>query len=99
MGEDPSRFNARVLRAYVLSRAPRYGRSKAKQLITALRTFSRYLIAQGLCPVGLDAAIPIVAGWKSLSTLPRYLPAADVERVLASCDPTTVIGARDRCQP
>ena len=95
MGEDPSRFNARVLRAYVLSRAPRYGRSKAKQLITALRTFSRYLIAQGLCPVGLDAAIPIVAGWK-FSTLPRYLPAADVERVLASCDPTTVIGARDR---
>jgi integrase/recombinase XerD len=45
--------------------------------------------------VGLDAAIPIIAGWK-LGSLPQYMRAADVERVLASCDPTTAIGARDR---
>lgn len=95
LGDDPTRFDARSLRAFVLDRAPRHGRSKAKQVVTALRTFVRYLTAQGLCPVGLDAAIPTIAGWK-LAALPRYLPAADVERVLASCNPATAIGARDR---
>jgi site-specific recombinase XerD len=95
LGDDPAQFDARNLRAFVLDRAPRYGRSKAKQVVTALRTFVRYLVAQGLCPIGLDAAIPTIAGWK-LAALPRYLPAADVERVLGSCDPATAIGARDR---
>ena len=95
LGEDPARFDAGGLRAFVLDRAPRCGRSKAKLVVTALRTFIRYLTAQGLCPVGLDAAIPTIAGWK-LAALPRYLPAVDVERVLAGCDPVTAIGARDR---
>ena len=63
-------------------------------VITALRMFVRYLIATDQCRVGLDAAIPSFAGW-CLSALPRYLPAADVERVLAVCDPTTVAGSRD----
>jgi integrase/recombinase XerD len=95
LGDDPSQYDARHLRAFVLKRAPRFGRSKAKQVVTALRAFVRYLIAQGRCPVGLDAAIPTIAGWK-LGSLPQYMRAADVERVLASCDPTTAIGARDR---
>lgn len=95
LGEDPTRFDATSLRAFVLDRGPRYGRRKAKQLVTALRIFVRYLTAQGLCPVGLDAAIPTLAGWK-LAALPRYLPAADVERVVVGCDPATAIGARDR---
>jgi site-specific recombinase XerD len=42
----------------------------------------------------LDAAIPTIARWR-LSALPRYLPAADVTRVLATCDPQTPTGARD----
>ena len=95
LGDDPSQYDACHLRAFILERAPRCGRSKAKNVATALRAFVRYLIAQDRCPAGLDAAIPIIAGWK-LASLPRYLPAADVERVLASCDPTTAIGARDR---
>ena len=28
--------------------------------------------------------------------MPRYMPATDVERVVASCDLTTVAGTRDR---
>jgi integrase/recombinase XerD len=95
LGDDPSQYDASRLRAFVLERAPRYGRSRAKLLVTVLRVFIRYLIAQDRCPVGLDAAIPIIAGWK-LASLPRYLSAADVECVLASCDSTTAIGARDR---
>jgi len=32
--------------------------------------------------------------WNSL--LPRYLPAEDVERLIHSCDPASLLGARDR---
>jgi integrase/recombinase XerD len=95
LGDDPSQYDAFDLRAFVLERVPRCGRSKAKNVTTALRAFVRYVIAQDRCPAGLDAAIPIIAGWK-LASLPRYLPAAEVESVLASCDQTTTIGARDR---
>ena len=95
LGSDPQRFEATGLRAFVLDRTSRHGRCQAKVVITALRAFVRYFIAQGQCQVGLDAAIPTTAGWR-LSALPRYLPAADVERLLAACDSATVAGARDR---
>jgi len=94
LGGNPQRFEATGLRAFVLDRASRHGRCQAKVVITALRAFTRYLIAQGQCQVGLDAAIPTTAGWR-LSALPRYLPVANVERILAACDSATVAGARD----
>jgi integrase/recombinase XerD len=64
LGDDPQQYSPANLRDFVLDRAPRHGRSKAKLVVTTLRTFIRYLIAQGLCPVGLDAAIPTIAGWR-----------------------------------
>jgi integrase/recombinase XerD len=39
--------------------------------------------------------VPTVARWR-LSSLPRYLPAEDVERLIHSCDPASLLGARDR---
>ncbi|UIF88259.1 tyrosine-type recombinase/integrase [Cupriavidus sp. UYPR2.512] len=95
LGSNPRDFAIADLRAFVLDRASRHGRSQARVVITALRAFIRFLIAQGQCQVGLDVAIPTIGGWR-LSALPRYLPPADVERVLAACDSATVTGARDR---
>jgi integrase/recombinase XerD len=59
------------------------------------RAFLRYLIADGLCPAGLDACIPALAHWR-LSSLPRYLQPEDVERVIGSCSASTSAGIRDR---
>lgn len=95
LNPDTQHFDATGLRAFALDRASRHGRCQAKVVITALRVFLRYLVATGQCQVGLDAAIPTIAGWR-LSALPRYLPAADVDRVLAACDPKTAVGSRDR---
>jgi integrase/recombinase XerD len=64
-------------------------------ITTALRSYLRYLIAEGMCVTGLEAALPAVAAWR-LSSLPRYLPASDVERVIAVCDPATPSGLRNR---
>lgn len=57
--------------------------------------FLRFLIAEGQCAVGLDAAIPALAHWR-LASLPRYLPPEDVERLIASCDRASAVGRRDR---
>ena len=40
-------------------------------------------------------AVPIIPQWR-LSAMPRYLPAGDVERMIASCDVSKVHGSRDR---
>jgi site-specific recombinase XerD len=57
--------------------------------------FLRFLIAEGKCAVGLDAAIPTAAHWR-LASLPRHLQPEEVERLIASCDQASAIGWRDR---
>jgi len=57
--------------------------------------FLRFLIAEGQCAVGLDAAIPTVAHWR-LASLPRYLQPEEAERLIDSCDRASAVGWRDR---
>lgn len=95
LGEDPAKFDARNLRKFVLERSQRHGWSPAKRCTTAVRMFVRFLIAEGKCSAGLDAAIPTWAHWRC-SSLPRYLQSDEVERVIASCAPNTHVGVRDR---
>jgi len=91
LGEDPHRFDAQSLRQFVLETS-RHG--AARRCTTALRMFLRFLIAEGQCATGLEAAIPVVPQWR-LSSLPRYLLSEDVERVIASCNLDTSMGRRD----
>ena len=95
IGVDPSQYNAEALRAFVLDRTKGASRSRGKLIISVMRVFLRYLITQGLCRPGLDNAIPTLAMWR-LSALPRYLPAADVDRIIAACSRDTPLGLRDR---
>jgi len=95
LGDDPNRFTATDLQAFALNRAGRHGRSAANNVAKALRMFLRYLIATGQCSSYLIAAIPTFAHWR-LSSMPRYLPSSDVERIIEACDPSTLVGARDR---
>jgi integrase/recombinase XerD len=66
----------------------------AKAAVTAVRALLRFLHAAGHVPVPLAAAVPAVAGWR-LASLPRVLDAAVIERLLGSCDRSTVTGRRD----
>jgi integrase/recombinase XerD len=95
IGDQPSRFNTRRLREFILEKSRSWGRGAAKNCTTAVRMFLRFLIAEGQCAVGLDAAIPTLAHWR-LASLPRYLPPKDVERLIASCDRASAVGRRDR---
>ena len=81
------------------------GPGAAKTLVTALasiarrvaslRMFLRYLGQQGKCPVGLERAIPALAGWRH-GALPSYLSACELQRIIDACVATTVMGIRDR---
>jgi len=95
IGGDPSQLDSHKIRQFILDRAERGGTSNLRGATTAVRTFLRYLVAEGKCPAGLDAALPPVAQWR-LSTLPRYLPAGDVERIVAVYDSHSPNDLRNR---
>src|SRR5713101_2965072 len=94
LGEDPCRYTAEALRAFVFERAQPHGIYRAKSIVVAVRALLRFLGATGQCPVGMEHAIPGFASWQ-ISSVPRFLVPDDVQRVIDSCrDDAT--GRRDR---
>jgi len=67
---------------------------RAKLLVTALRSFLRYLRHQGEISVDLAGCVPPVAVW-ALSTVPKFLPAGTVQRVLNKYERDTPDGKRN----
>jgi len=94
-GEEPSGWDARRLREFILEGSRTCGWAAAKKRTTALRVFLRFLIAEGRCAGALEGAIPVLAHWR-LSSLPRYLGTDDVERVIGACNVGCAVGRRDR---
>ena len=67
---------------------------RAQLMTTAMRSFLRFARYRGDLTLDLAACVPSVASW-SLSALPRSLPSAQVEKVLAHCNRKTAVGRRD----
>ena len=66
----------------------------AQLIVTALRSFLRFLRQRGAIATDLAGGVPGIANWR-LSHLPKSLPPEQVERILASCDRGTPVGERD----
>ena len=94
LGEKPELYTAKALRGFVLHRIRHHNHASAQNVVSAVRMLLRFLVVTGGLDSGLDGAIPNVANWRA-QTLPRWLPAEEIERVISACDPSTVIGARD----
>ena len=84
VGDDTRAYSPEALRAFVLDRARPHGIERAKSIVVAVRAFIRFLGATGRCPAGMEYALPGFASWR-LSSVPRFLAAEDVERVVDSC--------------
>jgi integrase/recombinase XerD len=95
LGRDPLAYDAGLIRRTILAEAQQCSPSHVKTMTTALRGYLRFLAAAGICHPGLERAVPLVPQWR-LSSLPRYLSLADVERLIVSCDLGTMHGIRDR---
>jgi integrase/recombinase XerD len=63
-------------------------------MVTALRSFLRFLHATGRAPASLVAAVPALKTWPR-TALPSTMPASDARRVVAGCDTVTPRGRRD----
>ena len=87
-------LTAATVTGFVLSVSQRRSVGEAKAVSTRLRSFLRYLEIEGLTRPGLLAAVPSIAGW-ALTGLPRAISAADVARLLGSCDRRRPAGRRD----
>ncbi|MCK4305215.1 MAG: tyrosine-type recombinase/integrase [Candidatus Eisenbacteria sp.] len=66
----------------------------ARLMVTALRSFFRFLFLHGETKRDLAGAILTVAAWR-LAEVPRHLEADEVERVVKACDRRTSVGRRD----
>lgn len=89
-----SSLRATDVTGFVQRHARRLSPTRAKLLVGALRSFFRHLQQRGEISANLAACVPSVANW-SFSTLPRFLPAGAVHRVLQHCDRHTPMGKRN----
>ncbi len=69
------------------------GRASSARRLAALRTFARYLVREEL--LGEDPTA-LVGAPRKVQALPAHLPIADMDRLLAAPDVTTVAGRRDQ---
>ena len=95
LGRDPGIYNADKIRQVVFKEVSRCSRPQAKTIITALRTYLRFLSTEGACEPNLVNAVPTIPEWR-LSSMPRYLNEDSIERLISSCDTSTPHGVRDR---
>jgi site-specific recombinase XerD len=79
---------------FVLQQVNNLSRSRAKLIVTALRSFFRYLYLRGDVSTDLAAVVPTVASWR-FATLPKWIPPEQIEHLLSSCDQSTTAGQRN----
>lgn len=95
LGTDPDAYTHKHISQALLRHLKGASRHWVTSMTTSLRMYLRYLAAMGKCAPELVDTVPTIPHWR-LSTLPRYVVADDVERIVETADPATPTGARNR---
>ena len=96
-GDGPLRLEeleASDISIYILAHAHSQSVKRAQLMVTALRSFFRFLFREAKIQVDLAACVPTVADWR-LSSVPKYLTEEEIQRLLDACDRSTSTGRRD----
>jgi site-specific recombinase XerD len=80
--------------SFLLRHAHSMSPGTAKLMVTAFRSFFRFLLQRGEIEIDLAASVPTVANWR-LSTVPKYLTPREIQTVLGACNQETPTGRRD----
>ena len=88
------RLDASIVNAYVVARGGPYGAVTRAHIVGSVRCLLRWALSTGRLDRDLTAGILKPPGTKR--SLPRGVTSEQVAALLAACDPTTPIGARDR---
>lgn len=83
------------IHAFIRRCSRKYSRRRLQLIVCGLRSFLRYLQQRGTLSAELATAVPTVANWR-YAEVPKTITPAQVEQLLAACDPATVAGRRDR---
>ena len=95
LGNDPKNYNATLIKQTILRLSKQYSPGGLKSITTSLRNYLRFLVTEELCTPDLDTVVPSVASW-SLSSMPKYINAEELKKVIDSCDINTPKGIRDK---
>lgn len=87
-------LNANDVIRFIRHQALRLKPKRAGLMVSALRSFFRYLRHRGDITTDLAACVPAIANWQ-FSALPKFLQPYQVQRVLNQCDRATSRGRRD----
>ena len=96
--DDPERRRALGhldVERFMLARVPGMKPGRVQAMACALRSFLRFLFLRGEIARDLVGAVPTVRRWR-LAGVPGFLDAAEVERLLGTCDVSSVAGRRNR---
>ncbi len=96
-GEDKlelSQLRASDVSSYIVCQSRQSSVNWTKYTVTALRSILRFLYLRGELATELVGAVGTVAAWRQTS-LPKALPAEQVQRLLKSCDRRTHQGRRN----
>ena len=96
-GDGPlhlEQLKASDISTYLLEHAHSQSGARTQHMVTALRSFFRFLLRAAMIQVDLAACVPAVANWR-LSSVPKYLSEEQIQRLLDACDRSTPTGRRD----
>jgi site-specific recombinase XerD len=79
---------------FVSRHAHAFSPGRVKLILTALRSFFRFLRLRGDTALDLASSVLSVADWR-LARVPQWIPAAQVKEILHHCDRQTRVGQRD----
>jgi integrase/recombinase XerD len=92
---DLARISVHDIVGFVSAATVRYRPPTVQLVATSLRSFFRFLRAEGLREDRMEEAVPMVPR-RRLTSLPRHLDAAQFARLIASLDSSSPRGLRDR---
>ena len=94
LGDDPGGYDAALIRSVLLEQMEHRSPERARTLATSVRMYLRFLASEGVVAGALMNAVPRIRRSR-LSSLPRYIPAEDIERTIDFCGDHHA-GIRDR---
>ncbi|MGH9252240.1 MAG: tyrosine-type recombinase/integrase, partial [Acidimicrobiales bacterium] len=92
---EPAALTGVDINAFLLRECGRVSAGSAKGRVAELRSILRFLYVQGITPLPLGTAVPPVGGWRLATLPPPTMTAADVQRLLDSCDRSSAVGIRN----
>jgi len=92
---DPARICVRDIVEFVSAMTPRYRPPTVQLVATSLRSFFRFLRAEGLRDDRIEEAVPKVPH-RRLTSVPRHLESEQFAALIASLDGSSPRGLRDK---